>query len=95
VFLIKFYLSNYSFFSLQLYCIFRDFILHFATLLYDYTYRNSEEFIDIAGKFVMSNPNQYKKNLKSDKHNSEPIIIKGYSIDIIATIKSVYLSTEN
>ncbi len=37
------------------------------------TYRNPQELIDIAGLFVMKNPNQYKKNLKSNKSYNKPI----------------------
>ncbi len=39
------------------------------------TYRNSQELIDEAGSFVMKNPNQIKKNLKSDRSTTQPIII--------------------
>ena len=42
------------------------------------TYRNSQELIDIAGSFVMKNPNQIKKNLKSIKHIDNPIEIIKY-----------------
>ena len=38
------------------------------------TYRNSQQLVDIAQRFVMSNPNQIKKNLKSDKRLEIPII---------------------
>lgn len=31
------------------------------------TYRNSQQLIDIAGKFVMQNPEKFKKYLVSDK----------------------------
>ncbi|MCD5325380.1 MULTISPECIES: UvrD-helicase domain-containing protein [Pontibacillus] len=37
------------------------------------TYRNSQQLIDTAGQFVMKNPSQYKKNLRSDKTNETPI----------------------
>ena len=37
------------------------------------TYRNSQELIDIMGRFVMQNPNQLPKNLKSSKHCDNPI----------------------
>lgn len=37
------------------------------------TYRNSQELIDIAGNFIMKNPKQLVKSLKSTKHNSNPI----------------------
>lgn len=37
------------------------------------TYRNSQELIDIAGNFIMKNPRQIKKNLKSIKRFKQPI----------------------
>lgn len=43
------------------------------------TYRNSQELINIAGQFVMKNKKQMKKELKSNKHISNPIIIKYYN----------------
>ena len=36
------------------------------------TYRNSQELIDIAGGFVMSNEEQIKKTLKSNKRMKDP-----------------------
>ncbi len=42
------------------------------------TYRNSQELIDIAGKFVMKNNKQIKKQLKSHKRLSKPVIIVNY-----------------
>ena len=42
------------------------------------TYRNSQELIDIAGNFIMSNQNQIKKQLKSNKHLDNPIILVEY-----------------
>ena len=38
-----------------------------------YTYRNSQELIDIAAKFVMKNPKQINKDLISNKHINAPI----------------------
>lgn len=43
------------------------------------TYRNSQELIDIAGSFVMKNPNQVRKKLCSIKHVENPIEIHYYS----------------
>ncbi|MBI9011580.1 MAG: UvrD-helicase domain-containing protein [Clostridiales bacterium] len=43
------------------------------------TYRNSQELIDIAGKFVMQNKMQLRKSLKSDKNRNNPIDIIGHS----------------
>jgi len=42
------------------------------------TYRNSQELIDIAGKFIMQNDYQIKKSLKSLKKIDNPIIIYAY-----------------
>lgn len=42
------------------------------------TYRNSQELIDIAGKFVMKNQLQIKKQLRSSKHLDYPIIFVPY-----------------
>ena len=39
------------------------------------TYRNPQELIDIAGKFVMKNKLQQKKNLHSSKHLENPIVL--------------------
>lgn len=74
--------------DIDLFTNFKKYFGYFEMLKIEKTYRNSQELIDIAGEFVMVNPLQYKKSLKSDKHNSEPIKIKGYSIDIISSIRS-------
>ena len=37
------------------------------------TYRNPQELINVAGKFIMKNKSQYKKNLVSSKHLYKPI----------------------
>ena len=42
------------------------------------TYRNSQQLIDIAGRFVMANPEQIKKDLKSDKNCEKPVEIWEY-----------------
>mgnify|MGYP003291820955 CR=1 FL=1 len=43
-----------------------------------HTYRNSQELIDIAGKFVMQNNYQIKKQLKSPKKIDNPVIVVAY-----------------
>ncbi|MHB8131918.1 MAG: UvrD-helicase domain-containing protein [Mobilitalea sp.] len=57
------------------------------------TYRNSQELVDIAGKFVMENPRQIKKDLKSDNNCSNAILIYGYHRNLIsafiATIEEI------
>ena len=42
------------------------------------TYRNSQELIDIAGGFVMSNDEQIKKELKSNKSINDPVLLMSY-----------------
>lgn len=43
------------------------------------TYRNSQELIDIAGGFVMSNNEQIKKELRSDKSIKNPVLLMSYN----------------
>lgn len=57
---------------------FKDYFMTSEILKISNTYRNSQELIDIAGKFIMKNNMQIKKNLKSDKHIKDPIIIVRY-----------------
>lgn len=47
-------------------------------LTIDYTYRNSQEVIDIAGDFIQKNQAQIKKQLKSPKTIKDPVIIYTY-----------------
>lgn len=42
------------------------------------TYRNSQELIDIAGKFILENNDQFEKHLTSVKHLENPIEILYY-----------------
>jgi DNA helicase-4 len=62
---------------------------YYELLRIEKTYRNSQELIDIAGKFVMQNPKQLRKNLLSDKHHSNPLRIVGYSTDLLLTVAKV------
>ncbi|MBQ4032233.1 MAG: DNA helicase UvrD, partial [Bacilli bacterium] len=39
------------------------------------TYRNPQELINVAGKFIMMNKKQQKKNLISHKHLTKPVVI--------------------
>lgn len=48
------------------------------TLRIEKTYRNSQELIDIAGNFIMENPSQIVKNLKSDKSEIVPVTLVEY-----------------
>ncbi|GEM_PF-59117 len=46
------------------------------------TYRNSQELIDIAGTFVQKNEKQLRKELVSNKHLTDPIVIMSYDSDL-------------
>ena len=53
-------------------------------MLIERTYRNSQELIDIAGNFVMTNKHQFEKRLVSSEHVEHPIqpIIYGSDINL-------------
>lgn len=53
------------------------------------TYRNSQELINIATKFVQKNPNQIKKNLISQKNSSSPILLVPYKNKSICLKKTL------
>ena len=44
-----------------------------ATMRLEQTYRNSQQLIDISGAFVMKNPLQYRKDLRSAKSIDRPL----------------------
>lgn len=64
--------------KLELFTKFEEIMGYANILKITSTYRNSQELIDIAGGFVMSNENQIKKNLKSNKRIKNPIILMSY-----------------
>ena len=59
--------------NLNLFLDFTKLIPNSKILKLKYTYRNSQELIDIASKFVMKNPRQINKDLISNKHIDKPI----------------------
>ncbi len=72
--------SIYRFTGCDIY-IFLKFIKYFKPVKKLYiknTYRNSQELIKIAGNFIMKNPNQIKKNLKSSQSLTKPLVICYY-----------------
>ncbi len=60
------------------------------------TYRNSQELINIAATFVMKNPKQISKSLKSNTHTDQPLIFVPYQ-NKVKTFKKLldYLITTN
>ena len=45
------------------------------------TYRNSQSLIDAAGQFIMRNPSQIRKDLKSDKQAKDPFVFINFAGD--------------
>lgn len=69
--------SIYKFSGCNLNC-FLNFSTNFKnakTFKIENTYRNSQELIDVAGNFIMKNPNQHLKTLISSKRLNQPIKI--------------------
>jgi len=64
--------------DLDLFAQFGEFFGKYELLRIEQTYRNSQELINIAGKFVMENKKQLTKDLKSGKTTDNPIQIIGY-----------------
>jgi len=64
--------------NLDLFLRFSDYFKGAKLLKLENTYRNSQELIDIAGKFILKNKNQLRKKLKSSKSEFHPIQIVCY-----------------
>lgn len=64
--------------------LFTDFEKYFGytkILRIEKTYRNSQQLIDEASTFVLKNPMQLKKNLRSDKTLDYPLVFWGFDDD--------------
>lgn len=59
--------------DLEIFLNFKDYYNEAKIYRLEKTYRNSLELVNTAGKFVMKNPNQIKKNLVSPKKLDKPI----------------------
>lgn len=64
--------------NINLFTKFEEYVGQCEVLKITETYRNSQELIDIAGKFIQENPKQIKKELKSKKALKHPITILKY-----------------
>lgn len=64
---------------IDLFLKFKDLMGYADYLTIDYTYRNAQEVIDIAGDFIQKNDSQLKKHLKSPKSIKSPITLYEYS----------------
>ena len=64
--------------------LFTDFQKHFGhteILKIEKTYRNSQNLIDEASRFVLKNPKQLQKDLRSDKKLKYPLVFWGFNDD--------------
>lgn len=70
----------YSFASsnINLFTNFKNNVEYCETLKILKTYRNSQQLIDAAGKFIQENKNQIQKKLTSDKNLKKPVTILTY-----------------
>ncbi|MED3798631.1 UvrD-helicase domain-containing protein [Lysinibacillus capsici] len=76
--------------DLELFIQFEEYFGYTKLLKIEQTYRNSQELINVAAKFVKKNPKQFNKEPKSAKSLLQPIKIYGYDKDILtAFIKAI------
>lgn len=73
--------------DLDLFTNFNEYLGYSELLKIEKTYRNAQELIDIAGRFIMVNPKQIKKDLTSDKSLRNPIRIIGYDLSVDIAVK--------
>lgn len=64
--------------DITLFTHFQDYLGPSAIFRLEQTYRNAQQLIDEAGRFVMKNPDQMKKKLKSSKDLEQPITFVCY-----------------
>lgn len=64
--------------DLNIFLNFSNYFKKVTTIKLSNTYRNSQELINIASKFILKNKNQITKELKSQKHILSPIILAPY-----------------
>lgn len=67
--------------DISLFTHFSEYVGHAAVMRIENTYRNSQELIDIMGRFVMMNPRQIPKALRSGRNCASPIEIVTYDGD--------------
>ena len=73
--------------NLNMFINFKKYFNHSKILKISNTYRNSQELINIAGKFIQKNKRQIYKKLKSNKHIEKPIkIMYGNNLDKLINI---------
>ena len=84
------YQSIYRFSGCDLHTLlnFKNIFPHVEEIKLVNTYRNSQELINIASRFILKNPAQIKKELVSSKNEKTPFILVPYQ-DKVKTLKQV------
>ena len=67
--------------DISLFTEFENYLGFTHTLKIEKTYRNSQQLIDEASRFVLKNPLQLRKELRSDKSLEYPLVFWGYEKD--------------
>ncbi len=80
--------------NINLFLDFPKLIPNSRVLKLKYTYRNSQELIDIAAKFIMKNKKQITKDLISNKHIENPIKLI-YYLNPQKAFKKLYAKVKN
>lgn len=53
----------------------RLYVGYSESLKIEHTYRNSQELVNIASRFIEKNPEQIHKSMNSEKHEDMPLVI--------------------
>ena len=67
--------------DISLFTEFQKYFGYTEVLKIEKTYRNSQQLIDEASRFILQNPQQLKKDLRSDKSLNYPLVFWGYKED--------------
>ena len=67
----------------------KNYLGHTEILKIENTYRNSQNLINEASKFILQNPSQLKKNLCSNKQLDYPLVFWGFSKDPKQALTSI------
>lgn len=67
--------------DISLFTEFQKYFGYTEILKIEKTYRNSQQLIDEASRFILQNPQQLKKDLRSDKSLNYPLVFWGYVND--------------
>ena len=65
--------------DISLFTHFSEYFPNSAIMRIEETYRNCQQLLDLAGDFVMKNPEQYRKELKSSSSIDTPVHFVGFS----------------